>query len=151
MNTMDEELNLDPRPSVRSELNIENPNTVSVLEPTLFKDVPHKLDIEKPKQNNIESSLQISPKQQDNIPEKSVSVENQSNSQISQSSYNSNRTKVSDSQFDIPDSRAVDGIGRNNRLSAGTKIPSPMAAARRMDGTLEIRSNSLPEWRQKYS
>lgn len=151
MNTLDQDYNLNPTVDPSFNLNIENPSSEAVLEPFSYYEDSYDLDVKPMKETPIDQSLQISSTPQESVVKKSVSAEVQGSNQTSQATNNSDKFRVSDSRFNTPQDRATDGIGMNNRLSSGTKKPSPMASARGMDGAYEIRSNALPEWRQAYS
>lgn len=138
MNTLSGNLDLDPFIPSGSNLSISPMGMAKVSVPDY--------DIYQPEMELPE----IIPSKQEMVNENYISAPHNESDQVNQATNNSNRSVPTSSRFDTPDNRATDGIGRNNRLSSGTKKPSPMAAARTMDSKLKTRNNASPDWRRTY-
>lgn len=138
MNTLSGNLDLDPFIMSGSNLSITPMGMPMVSVPDY--------DIQQPEMMLPE----IIPSQQEMVNQNYISAPHNEYDQANQATNNSNRDAPTRTRFDTPDNRATDGIGRNNRLSSGTKKPSPMAAARTMDSKLKTRNNASPDWRRTY-
>jgi hypothetical protein len=148
MNTLEEDIYLDPMmDSYDPEPEILPESNVSINEMEENYEPDFDLNIQSPMSENIDPSVQITPKPQDQIKQNSIQPEYDPSQQMSQSNANAQRNTFTDARFNGPE---ASGAGNGGRISSDTQKPSPMASSRAMDTKLRIANNASPEWRQHY-